>query len=70
MKTETTPTKEANKLLKNNEMKNFSFTGKIQITFKPRVSQVFAPPRLDVFDTVHDNGPTQDVSEDENVELL
>lgn len=46
-------------------------TGKASThTFKSRIAQIFTPETLDAFDAIHDDGPTENVSQDEDMQLL
>jgi hypothetical protein len=46
------------------------FVEGIKITFKSGESKVFSSPALDVFDSVDDDGPSQNVGQAENMELF
>lgn len=42
----------------------------VSLTFKSRIAQVLSPEALDALHAVHNNGPTEDVRQDEDVQLL
>lgn len=39
-------------------------------TFKSGIAEVFSPEALDTLHTIHNNGPPEDVRQDEDVKLL